>query len=95
MLDGQTDFLQPCSQDDLFAGAPQPVPDWTPKPEAVRAELAAILATLRAAETMPWSARRAGLEARTFPQMCRWLSDDEAEQMKFDFFREMERLQAR
>jgi hypothetical protein len=67
-------------------------PDLTPDPARVREKLHALLATARAAERMPWDAKKAGMWQIVFPQMANWLPDDEANQLRFEFAREMERL---
>jgi hypothetical protein len=61
-------------------------------PERVRAKLYALLETARNADRMPWTERKARMWQIVFPQMANWLPDDEAEQLRFDFAREMERL---
>ena len=47
---------------------------------------------LRSAEKMPWSERDARMWQIVFPNMAKWLPDDEAEQLRFEFAQEMERL---
>ena len=46
----------------------------------------------RKAKTMPWSERDARMWQTVFPNMAKWLPDDEAEQLCFAFVQEMERL---
>jgi hypothetical protein len=41
---------------------------------------------------MPWSERDARMWQIVFPNMANWLPEDEAEQLRFEFAREMERL---
>jgi hypothetical protein len=65
-----------------------------PEPDEVRRRLRGFLDAARAAETMPWDARRARTVQIIFPQMARWLPDDEAEQLCLEFVREVERLKA-
>jgi hypothetical protein len=67
-------------------------PSLTPDPARVREKLHALLATARSAERMPWDAKKAGMWQIVFPQMANWLPDDEANQLRFEFAREMERL---
>lgn len=64
----------------------------TPDPEKVRQRLKALLETARSAETMPWPEREARVWQIVFPNMANWLPQDEAEQLRFEFAREMERL---
>ncbi len=61
-------------------------------PTRARAKLTAVLATARAARTMPWSERDARMWQTVFPQMSNWLPEDEAAQLRFEFQREIERL---
>ena len=41
-----------------------------------------------------WSERDARMWQTVFPQMANWLPDDEADQLRFDFIQEIERLKA-
>jgi hypothetical protein len=62
-------------------------------PQSVREELNAILATARAArEQAPWDRRTHQYHQVVFPQMTNWLPADEAEQLRFEFAVEMERI---
>jgi hypothetical protein len=61
-------------------------------PDDVRADLHLILSEARAAETLPWDSKRAALYRTIFPQMTRWLPEDEAAQLRFAFAQEMQRL---
>jgi hypothetical protein len=93
-------------QDDLFGQAQgslfgvaedrlqAPVQTFTPDPEAVRQRLNALLTTIREARAMPWSERDARMWQTVFPQMANWLPDDEANQLRFEFALEVERLKA-
>lgn len=79
-------------QGELFSAChatPQVVPV---TPDSVREKMLGILAQLRAAERMPWSDRKARINEVIFPQMANWLPEDEANQLRFEFAREMERL---
>jgi hypothetical protein len=64
----------------------------TPDPEKVRRRLRSLLDKARSAETMPWSERNARMWQIVFPNMANWLPEAEAEQLRFEFAREMERL---
>ena len=79
-------------QGDLF-GAAEAV-DYLPKPDEVRARLHAMLAEMRAADSLPWDRKRALLNAKIFPQMTNWLPEDEAAQLRFEFETELARLEA-
>ena len=63
-----------------------------PDPEAVRLRLRTLLEKARSAQTMPWSERDARMWQTVFPNMAKWLPEDEAEQLRFEFAEEMERL---
>lgn len=63
-----------------------------PEPEKVRLRLKALLETARSAERMPWSERDARMWQTVFPNMAKWLPQDEADQLRFEFAQEMERL---
>jgi hypothetical protein len=91
-----TDFFGD-GQQSLFGESgdriPHPKPQsHTPDPEQVRQKLHALLETARNAERMPWDARKAGMWQIVFPQMANWLPDDEADQLRFEFAQELERL---
>ena len=63
-------------------------------PDRVRARLHRLIAEARAAETLPWDADSVRLYRKIVPQMALWLPEEEAEQLKFEFETEMERLKA-
>jgi hypothetical protein len=63
-------------------------------PDEVRAELLRVLAQARAAESLPWDARRTLYWRTVFPQMTNWLPDDEGAQLRFEFDTEIRRLEA-
>ena len=63
-------------------------------PDEVRAELLRVLAQARAARSFPWDARRTLYWRTVFPQMTNWLPDAEAEQLRFEFATEIQRLEA-
>jgi len=69
-------------------------PVYHPDPEKVREELRRILGEARAANTLPWDARRTALYRTIFPQMTGCLPDDEGAQLRFDFETELARLEA-
>ena len=64
----------------------------TPDPEVIRFRLKALLEKVRSSEKMPWSARDARMWQTVFPNMAKWLPEDERSQLSFEFAREMERL---
>lgn len=63
-----------------------------PDPENVRRRLMALLEKARSAEKMPWPERDARMWQIVFPNMAKWLPGDEADQLRLEFAREMERL---
>jgi hypothetical protein len=71
-----------------------PAPRTVDHEASARAKLSAVLSAARAARTMPWPEREARMWQTVFPQMARWLPDDEAEQMRLEFAREIARLKA-
>ena len=69
-----------------------PVQRYLPDPEKIRRRLHALLETARAAERLPWPERDARVWQIVFPNMANWLPDAEAEQLRLEFAREIERL---
>jgi len=63
-----------------------------PDPETVRLRLQSLVEKARSAEKMPWSERDARMWQTVFPNMAKWLPEDEADQLCFEFAQEMERL---
>ncbi len=82
------------AQGDLFANEPARnngvgVAD----PDDIRARLQKMLAEARAAQSRPpWNERTTRMYQIVFPQMANWLPDSEAEQLRFEFERELRRL---
>ena len=62
-----------------------------PKPEAIRRRLLGVLRLLGQSETFPWSPAQFRSWRIVFPQMTNWLPDDEAEDLKDAFVREIDR----
>jgi hypothetical protein len=69
-----------------------PRQSYLPDPEKIRRRLHSLLDTARSADRMPWLERDARMWQIVFPNMANWLPDDEAEQLRFEFARELERL---
>ena len=94
----QQDLFDADRQGDLFqadlSDEARPPLVFTPDPGKVRHELHALLERAKAASTMPWSQQDLRYHQTVFPQMSRWLPDQEAEQLCFAFAREIERLLA-
>jgi hypothetical protein len=82
----------------LFGGSDEPMQQpprsFVPDAELVRRRLHALLEKARAADVMPWSDRDARMWQTVFPQMADWLPDEEADQLRFEFIQEIERLKA-
>lgn len=79
-------------QSDLF---PEAQRDESVNPDDVRAELLEIMRVAREArEEAPWDRRTHRYHQVVFPQMASWLPDDEADQLCFEFSKEMERIEA-
>lgn len=72
----------------------KPVVSWEPDPDEVREDAQAILASARAvtADNM-WDQRTYRYNKVVFPNMTKWLPDDERDQLCFEFFRELERIE--
>jgi len=89
----QRDLFQDDEQADLFS-EDRPTPEYRTDPDEVRQELYKMLAEARAAQTMPWDKRRVVLYRTIFPQMTNWLPKEEGAQLRFEFQRELARLEA-
>lgn len=81
------------SQFDMFP--PQPRPPARITPEDVRPELTEVLDRLRGAEVMPLSTKDLRFWRTVFPQMSRWLPEEEREAICAEFGRQLSRLEAR
>jgi hypothetical protein len=65
-----------------------------PDPDEIRNELAAILNAARdVTAELPWDERTFRYNKVVFPQMARWLPDEEAAQLCFQFAQEIERIE--
>lgn len=69
-----------------------PARSYLPDPQRVRQRMLALLEKARSAKTMPWSEQDARMWQTVFPNMANWLPEEEANQFRFEFAREMERL---
>ncbi len=63
-------------------------------PDRIRRRIANMLAEVRAAERMRWSAEALSDREYLLKQMARFLPEEEATQLAFEFEREVERLKA-
>ena len=89
----QRDLFQDDEQADLFDDD-SPTPVYRADPDEVRQELYKILAEARAAQTIPWDAKRVLLYRTIFPQMTNWLPEEEGTRLRFEFEAELARLKA-
>ena len=95
------DFARSPDEPDLFGpsqlglGLEDTRPDPTKvDPDEVRQELITILEIARAArDEAPWDRRTHRYHQVVFPQMAKWLPRDEAEQLCFEFARDLERIE--
>lgn len=69
-----------------------PRQNWTPDPQAIRLRLISLLEKVRSADEMPWSERDTRMWQTVFPNMAKWLPEDEANQLRFEFAQEIKRL---
>jgi hypothetical protein len=65
-----------------------------PDPAVVRLRLRLLIEKAKAAEKMPWSERDARMWQTVFPNMTKWLPEDEGAQLRFEFETEIARLKA-
>lgn len=91
-LNRQPDLFHSDPQPDLLENRPEHV--YRADPDEVRRDLLRLLAQARAAQTMPWDARKVRLYRTIFPQMSLWLPDEEAAQLRIEFDAELARLEA-
>ena len=69
-----------------------PAQNFLPDPADIRRRLNALLDKARGAQAMPWNEREARMWRTVFPNMANWLPNEEADQLRVAFAREMERL---
>ena len=89
----QPDLFDPDPHSDLFDENRPPV-TYRADPEKVRLELKALLEKAKAASSLPWSREDLRYHQTVFPQMSRWLPDEEAAQLCLEFDQELKRLLA-
>lgn len=80
-------------QPELFDENAAPVV-WRADPDRIRHRLANIIAEARAADAMPWNAEELRNREYLLRQMGRFLPEEEAAQLAFEFEQEVERLKA-
>jgi hypothetical protein len=79
-------------QGDLFG--PPPPKSYAPSLAKVRAEVNKVLEKARIAREMPWTQKELAFWKTVFPQMTKWLPEEEAEQLRSAFMEEICRLEA-
>jgi hypothetical protein len=85
-------FVEEEPQPDLFGGQTRPA--YRPDPDKVRSRLHKILAEARAAKKIPWERTTVTLYRTIFPQMTKFLPEEEGAQLRFEFEAQLERLKA-
>lgn len=91
-MSDQSDFFGP-KQLGLGLEDTRPDPTYV-DPNEVREELRALLALAKSAlDVAPWDRRTHRYHQVVFPQMANWLPEDEADQLRFEFARELERIE--
>lgn len=63
-------------------------------PDRIRGRIALLLAEARAAERMPWNGEELRNRVYVLQQMSRFLPEEEAAQLTFEFEQEVQRLKA-
>jgi hypothetical protein len=66
--------------------------DYVPDLERIRQRLHAVLDTARAAPGTPWPEKKQRMWQTVFPNMSKWLPEEERDQLCFEFAQEIERL---
>lgn len=88
---------QPAEHEDQLGfdlGEKAPSRTYEPNREEIREDLAAILQSARGVTAeAPWDERTFRYNKVVFLQMARWLPDDEAAQLCFEFSAEIERIE--
>lgn len=78
----------------LDLGVSQQPRSYEPDRDEVRRELLDVLAEARGAvDECPWDERTFKYHKVVFPQMANWLPEDERDQLRFEFAREVERIE--
>jgi hypothetical protein len=89
----QRDLFDDGTQDELF-DEERPEVVYRADPEKVREELLQLLDQARKASSLPWTPEKLRYHQLVFPQMSRWLPEEEAAQLCFEFEAEVKRLLA-
>lgn len=89
----QPDLFNPDPQGALFDEERAPAV-YRDDAEKVRRQLLEVLAQVEKATSLPWSREKLRYHQTVFPQMSRWLPEEEAAQLRFAFDAELKRLLA-
>lgn len=94
MQESNNPFPSGASQLGFDLGDKAPSTSYEPDRDEIRQDLNAILGAARGVTVdAPWDERTFRYNKVVFPQMARWLPDDEAAQLCFEFAREIERIE--
>ena len=89
MITNEPDFFSVGLEDTAKAKS------YEPDRDEVRAELLGVLAQAKAAmDECPWDERTFKYHKVVFPQMANWLDAAERDQFRFEFAREVERIES-
>ncbi len=91
-MDDQPDMFGPDPAQAEMFDEPAAPPPTRLTADDIRAEMLALIATARAAETMPWTPREVRSHTALFPYMAEWLPKEEGGQLLLAFEIEMARL---
>jgi hypothetical protein len=91
----QPDLFDTYRQNEMFEHSTRPSHRPTvPSAEFVRAKMLDLIDQLKQAESLPWNERNTTINEIIFPQMSKWLPEDEAAEFVGQFSRELARLRA-
>jgi hypothetical protein len=91
----QPDLFDTYRQDEMFEQSSRPAHRPTvPSAEFVRAKMLDLIDQLKQAETLPWNERNTTINEIIFPQMSKWLPQDEAADLVAEFSWQLARLKA-
>lgn len=94
MTEGSDNISDGPAQLGFDLGEQASAPPFEPDREEVRRELQVVLNEARSALTeCPWDERTLQYHKVVFPQMANWLPEDERDQLRFEFAKEIERIE--
>lgn len=80
------------TQGDMFG--PPPQQSYAPSLATVRAEIKKVLDKAQIAKDMPWTPKEVAFWKTVFPQMTRWLPEEEGAKLRAAFMFEITRMEA-